>query len=346
MPVAAAGALARPASGRSALLPRIGLALLAVAIVAAVLALLFWLFAPAAPAPRVPARNPFGMGLREAAPAGSGFGAYILALQDSFFRTLYAGVTAFKASGEALWWLLFLGFAYGVFHAAGPGHGKAVIAAYLVASERALLKGILLSAAAALVQALVAIGLVTIGAAILGVRGAAMDAAARNIELASFAAVAALGAALTWRKAGKLLGVAALSRGLAPVAAPACDHAHLPPPEAMERVGRMREMAGLVLAAGIRPCTGAILVLVFALAQGLYAAGIAAVFAMALGTALTTGAIAVMAVFPKDLALRLAGGRGTTSALVLAGLELLASAFVLALGASLLLGMWGAGGGR
>ena len=82
-------------------------------------------------------------------------------------------------------------------------------------------------------------------------------------------------------------------------------------PQELDRLTRARELAGVVLAAGMRPCAGAIVVLVFALAQGLFAAGIAATFAMALGTALTTGAIATLAVFAKALALRIAGGRGS-----------------------------------
>jgi ABC-type nickel/cobalt efflux system permease component RcnA len=81
-------------------------------------------------------------------------------------------------------------------------------------------------------------------------------------------------------------------------------------------------------------------VLVFALSQGLFAAGIAATFAMALGTALTTGAIAAVAVFAKASALRVAGGRGLSGAVAIAGFELLAAAFVLVLGLSLLFGMW------
>src|SRR6185436_11428727 len=99
---------------------------------------------------------------------------------------------------------------------------------------------------------------------------------------------------------------------------------------------RWRDAAGVVLAAGIRPCAGAIIVLV-SLSQGVFVAGIAATFAMALGTALTTGAIASLAVFAKALALRLAGGRGAAGALAVAGLQLLAAAFVAVLGASLLL---------
>ena len=65
----------------------------------------------------------------------------ILAVQGGFYRSLQAAVLALKADGAALWSLSRIGFTYGVFHAAGPGHGKAVIAAYLMSSERALLKG-------------------------------------------------------------------------------------------------------------------------------------------------------------------------------------------------------------
>jgi nickel/cobalt exporter len=334
-------------AGRPYMLIRIGIAVLAVAIVAAAAAAIMALLAPAAPPPS-PARNPFGMGVREAAPAASGIGAYILALQGGFFRSLQGAVSALKESGAAFWSLMGIGFAYGVFHAAGPGHGKAVIAAYIVASERALLKGFALSLAAALVQALVAVGIVAVAAVALRATAATMSQMTGAVEMASFAAVAALGAVLTWRKAGKFSAVAGLAsptRAETQEAhAEACAHAHLPPPQELDRLAHLREMAGVVLAAGIRPCAGAIVVLVFALAQGLFAAGVAAAFAMALGTALTTGAIATFAVFAKALALRLAGGRGSGET-VIAGIELLAAAFVLVLGVSLLAGVWSAGGG-
>ena len=103
-----------------------------------------------------------------------------------------------------------------------------------------------------------------------------------------------------------------------------------------------RSAAGTVIAAGARPCSGAILVLVFALAQGVFAAGVAATFAMALGTAVTTGALAWMAVFAKSAAMRFAAGEDSRAALIARGLEFAAALAVLAFGVLL---MFGARGG-
>ena len=338
--------LAAPAPARAGpILVRLGIALAAVALVAAVASLLVWLAWPA-PAPVAP-KSPFGLGVREAAPAATGLGGAILALQASFYRALQGALAGLKASGSGAWTLVGLGFAYGIFHAAGPGHGKAVISAYLVASGRALTRGLALSLAAALLQALVAIAVVGLAALVLHATAAGMSRAVNAVETASFCAVAALGAVLTWRKAGAFAGLLAGSRGASgpasACAAGECSHLPMTVPDAGPT--RRRELAGIVLAAGMRPCAGAIIVLVFAFSQGLFAAGIATTFAMALGTALTTGAIAALAVLAKGLALRLAGGRGTSGAVAVAGLELLAASFVLVLGASLLLGLAGAGGG-
>ena len=330
---------ALPNPARAPLWRRLGIMLAAVAIIALAMGLIgLWL----GPVSKPPPRNPFGMGLREATPSGS-LGAWILSVQSGFYGSLQAGVREMKQNGSALYSLLLVGFAYGIFHAAGPGHGKGVISAYLVADEKALRKGFALSLAAALVQALVAIAIVSVVSILLRATAATMNKLAMNVELASFVAVALLGAVIAWRKAGKFLGVMALARNPLRPVQDDCDHVHMPPPEELGRLTRFRDMAGVALAAGIRPCAGALIVLVFALSQGVFAAGIAATFAMALGTALTTGAIAALAVFFKAAALRIAGGRGASGAIAIAGLELLAAAFVLVLGASLLYGLWAVG---
>lgn len=94
-----------------------------------------------------------------------------------------------------------------------------------------------------------------------------------------------------------------------------------------------------VFAAGSRPCSGAILVLVFSLAQGIYWAGIVATVAMSLGTAITTGALASVAVLSKHLALKIAGADNRRTELMLRGLECLAALLVLMVGFGLFFGM-------
>jgi ABC-type nickel/cobalt efflux system permease component RcnA len=97
----------------------------------------------------------------------------------------------------------------------------------------------------------------------------------------------------------------------------------------------LRQAAAIVLAVGIRPCTGAILVLIFALAQSMFWAGVVATFAMALGTAITVSALAVLAVGSRDAAVRFAGSRWTERIYAAAGIG--GALFVLAFGVLLLL---------
>ena len=130
--------IASPVQHRADVWQRFGLALGALTLVAGGLALLWsWL----GPSATLPSRSPFGMGLRNR--TSGDLGAYILMAQSAFYQSLRQALLALK-EGTTIWSLLAIGFAYGIFHAAGPGHGKAVIAAYLVANERALLKALAL----------------------------------------------------------------------------------------------------------------------------------------------------------------------------------------------------------
>ncbi|AOO79353.1 nickel/cobalt transporter [Bosea vaviloviae] len=312
------------------------------ALVAGVLALLAQFVTSLSPVPPPPPRNPFGGAMpREALPSTTGIGGLLLAWQSSFYRELTAALKAIHQSPAALWSLMALAFGYGVFHAAGPGHGKAVISGYIVADNRSLRRGLGLSFAAAILQALVAITLVATLTLALRATAQTMTTAADMVEQASFALVALVGLFVLWRKAGALL---ALGHG-AQAHDPTCDHVHMPGPDEISRLKSWREMAGVVFAAGLRPCAGALIILVFSASQGLLWAGIAAAFAMALGTALTTGALAALAVFFKFAALKFAGGGTLRGARLIAGLELLAAGFVAVLGAALFFGLWAAGAG-
>src|SRR5262249_34807206 len=320
----------RPWSGTG---HRLLLAVSAVAVVAAGLAVLSWLLLASGVAPAL-TRNPFGMTLREVSPNPSGLGGLIVLLQAQFYAALTGAIQSMKAGHTAMTSLATVGFLYGIFHAAGPGHGKGVISAYIVANKRSLRRGVALSLAAAFLQATVAIALVGLLAIVLNASATSINATARGIELASFAAISAMGLILLWWKAGQLSGLIGAD---AAAASSETDSSQLPP--ALDRLGGWRGTAGVVVAAGIRPCSGAILLLVFSLSQGLFVAGIVGALAMALGTAITTGTLAALAVFAKALLLRCAGN-GERGALVVAFCETLAAAFVLILGVVLLTGLW------
>ncbi len=117
-----------------------------------------------------------------------------------------------------------------------------------------------------------------------------------------------------------------------------CGHSHGPEPTQLAGPGGWRRGFSAVLTVGIRPCSGAILVLVFALAQGLFWAGIAATFVMGLGTAVTVATIAIVAVSAKGLARRMAASREGSGALLMRAVEFGAAGLVLLFGVGLLLG--------
>jgi nickel/cobalt exporter len=212
---------------------------------------------------------------------------------------------------------------------------------YLVADEKALRKGLVLSFAAALVQACVAILIVGTVSVVLRATASTMNRLAMNVELLSFVIVALMGLVITWRKSGKVLGVMALARnplGVLPEAS--CDHVHMPPTEELNRLTHWRDMAGVALAAGLRPCAGALIVLVFSLAQGLFRPASPRPWPCRSAPRSPRAPSRRLRCFAKALALKVAGGRGASGAIAMAGIEFLAAAFVLVLGASLLAGLW------
>ncbi len=184
-------------------------------------------------------------------------------------------------------------------HAAGPGHGKAVIDGYLMAGERALQRGFTLSLLAALLQAVVALALVGGGRGGLAPHAAGLNQAGTVIETAGFACVAVLGAAVTWARPGS--SRAPQPRGGAGLR-PGCGHAGLADGTKVERLAGWREQAGVVLAAGTRPCAGAIWSWSSPVAGHPVGPASRATLAMALGTAITTGVLAALAVFAKAFA--------------------------------------------
>src|SRR3954470_21415084 len=175
------------------------------------------------------AQNPFGApkGLPPPVPPAEGITGWLLAKQAEFYRLLSGAIRSAKTDGSAAWLLMGLSFAYGIFHAAGPGHGKAVISSYLVANEETWKRGITLSFASALVQALVAIAVVGVAAALLGATAKTMSNAVWWIEIASYALIALMGARLLYTKGSAFLSEWALLRAPKTLGAAAtAAHAH------------------------------------------------------------------------------------------------------------------------
>lgn len=286
--------------------------------------------------------------------------------QSHFYRQLTGALRAWQAEGGAGWTMIGLSFAYGVFHALGPGHGKAVISAYVLANRQTARNGAVLAMVSALVQALVAIVAVAVLAWLLNVTAATMNRATHWLETASYALIVALGLWLVWRKALRPVlrswrGSRSGSRNAAdaghrhdghdhgphahhprhhhdhPHDDCGCGHAHVPDPRDVQGRPGLRRSIAAVFAVGLRPCSGALIVLVFALSQGFFAAGIASALAMGLGTGLTVAVLVGLAVVAREGATRLGAAMSAAWAARLRyAIEAAAAVAVLALGALLL----------
>ncbi len=300
--------------------------------------------------------GPFGVGSPEqglGSPSGGGVFAWVAAKQNEFYRAMTAGLKAMRGNPSAGWWMVALSFGYGVFHAAGPGHGKAVITSYVLAADETLKRGIVLAFVSALVQGLVAIVFVAAAIRLFHLTAVQMTDATTALERTSAAAILTLGlwlawtkivspALASWRERRRAAAVTASEADVvdcaiggdpvAAAAACACGVAHMPPPELVKGPLDWKRALSAIGAVGIRPCTGALIVLVFAFAQSMPIAGVASVLAMALGTGLTVSALAAFAVSMRGLALRIAGDEGPWARRVLRGAEAFGALLVLGLG--------------
>jgi nickel/cobalt exporter len=303
---------------------------------------------------------PFGMASGTAPSEIGGFAGWVLAKQAGFYRMLSGAIRAAKADGSAAWTLLGISFAYGIFHATGPGHGKAVISSYLVANDETWRRGIVLSFASAILQALTAVVIVAVAAVLLNATSKAMGDTVRIVEMVGYGLIILIGVRLLWVKGRAFLYL------LFPQAHAQHDphhghaqghdhhhghahdhgddeghawgHAHAPEPSELAGKHWLRRGLAAVIAVGLRPCSGAIIVLVFALAQSMFWIGIASTFVMGLGTAITVSAIATLAVGARGLAGRLAKARPGVGMIVVRGLETAAAALIIVFGVLLLTG--------
>ncbi|WP_404925336.1 nickel/cobalt transporter [Mesorhizobium sp. ORM16] len=345
------------------------------------------------------AQSSLGIGVNDGMAPTTGPFAHILMWinlrQQEFYRALATAMKAMRQDNSKLWVLIGLSFAYGIFHAAGPGHGKAVISSYMVANEVALRRGILLSFVSALLQGLTAVAVMAVAYFVLRGTAVSMTDAAWFMEIMSFVFVTLFGAWLLWRKLGpsilRLFGrgpaysLSAAHAGhshaghshaahshsahalhqhdhhdhghdhshdhhdhhhdhgahdhahAAGEVCETCGHSHAPDPALLsgDRFD-WRTAWTAVAAVGIRPCSGALIVLSFALLNGLWLGGLLSVLAMSIGTAITVSALATIAVTAKNWAVYFAGD-GRMGNRIHSIVEIGGAAFVFLFGLLLLL---------
>jgi nickel/cobalt exporter len=246
----------------------------------------------------------------------------------------------------------------------------------MVANNETWRRGIALSFASAVLQALTAIVIVGVAAVLLNATAHAMGQTVRVIEMVSYALIVLIGFRLLWVKGRSFLRLLRPQHEHHDHAhhhghdhdhghahghshdhdhghshrhnhahdhdhedeAHAWGHAHGPEPSELTGKHWLRRGLSAIVAVGLRPCSGAIIVLVFALAQGLFWIGVASTFMMGLGTAITVAAVATVAVAARGFAGRLAKGKPGKGMLLLRGMETAAALLIIVFGVALLTG--------
>ncbi len=248
------------------------------------------------------------------------FTAWAAASQREAQNALARALRALRAGAPgALAALLGLCFAYGFFHAAGPGHGKVLIGGYGVARRVRMMPLMGVAVLSSLAQATTAVMLVYSGVFLLGLTREAMVGLTEDIFAPiSYAAIGMIGLWLAWRGLRALrLQAQSAAHGHAHDHGDhvhsdscGCGHAHGPDPAQVAALTGWRDTLILVAGIAIRPCTGALFLLILCWRMGIDAVGIAGAYAMGLGTATITVAVAFLSVWAREGALlALAGGR-------------------------------------
>jgi ABC-type nickel/cobalt efflux system permease component RcnA len=271
--------------------------------------------------------------------------AWIWTKQREFHRALTRELRELRGQEGIGWALVLMSFLYGVLHAAGPGHGKAVLTTYLLTHRNQLNRGIAMGTSAALLQGITALLLVYGLIGLAGWLPRDTEAASLWATRVSFALLAVVGLYLLARAAVGLFNAG--RQRPRPAGEKHHDHAdhvhdegcgcrHLPSAVEIDTAGDRRAAAGVVLAIGLRPCTGAVLVLILASVMGLSWQGALAVLAMSLGTAITIVILAVLATKAREWASALVAHRSPLWAWAGGGAGALGGALLMMMGLMLL----------
>ncbi len=263
--------------------------------------------------------------------------AWIAEQQRAFHIELSTALKALRADGgtAAAWGLVIASFLYGIFHAAGPGHGKVVLTTYLLTHGAQVRRGVAMAAASAFLQGAVAVVLVYGLIYLFGWLPRETSDAVSWSERMSYALIAGVGLILALRALRSVYAVFT-ARNAADVLEE-CGHDHGPTAQQLRRARDLKTSAAVVFSIGLRPCSGAILVLVFAKAMDMAWAGVGAVAAISAGTAIAVACLALLATNARNWAAALSTNPGGAGWQIGAqGISLIGGGILLAVGGSLL----------
>ena len=226
--------------------------------------------------------------------------SWAIAAQREFQNAMARGLRAIQSGNpSAVITLSAATFAYGFVHALGPGHGKIIIGGAAVASQATARTMVFLAVVSALAQAMTAIIVVLafVGGLSLLTSGSAVDLAERWLAPLSYGAFILIGSVLVWRGV-RVLSQSQYARETEPYR---CDHSHGPTPQQVETLRGWRDKVALVASVAVRPCTGALFLLVISARFNMLAVGIVATLAMGLGTAAFNALVAISGVIARRL---------------------------------------------
>jgi ABC-type nickel/cobalt efflux system permease component RcnA len=278
---------------------------------------------------------------------------WVLEQQRQVQNALAGAVRAIKGGQPgAVLGLLSVCFAYGFLHAAGPGHGKLVIGGYGMARRVPFVRLAGVALASSLAQAAVAVGVVYAVVALLGLGRSQAEGLAEEV-MAPLGTLMVIGVGLwlVWRGVAGLRAQGVQSSGShdphhhahdghhdhAPhsygAVCDTCGHAHGPTVDEVQHLTGWRDTVALVAGIAMRPCSGALFLLILTWQLGIASAGIIGTFAMGLGTAMVTIGVAAMAVWAREGALASLPGQGAARFLpwfeIIAGLVVAVAALSL-----------------
>ncbi len=261
----------------------------------------------------------------------------------------------------AMLYLVGLSFIYGALHSLGPGHGKVIVTTYVSIYPTKVKTSLWLTIVSAAMQAVVAIILVSAMLFIFESSMRQVNAKVETLIQVSYWTVALLGGLIIfstlkrlWKKRRSMKHTTQLEViKIQPLTAThqmgsvrslalnetkldhvhddhcGCGHKHFANADEMNQASSAKDYFNIIFSIGIRPCSGAIMMLLFSQVIGLYWLGMVSAFVMAAGTALTTSVIALMAVSGKKLAQRYLHYNAPIFELGILGLRLLAGVLLI-----------------